>query len=110
MTAKECIDSCLKSHASCLATARYCMEKGGTHAAARHVALLMDCAELCQTTANSLLRKSSQHGAICQACATVCDACAQDCEVFKGDEAMMACARICRECAGHCRMMMSLSI
>jgi hypothetical protein len=110
MTAEECIDSCLKSHASCLTTSQHCLQLGGAHARASHLALLLDCAELCQTTANSLLRRSPQHGVICDACATVCEACARDCDTFRNDPVMAECARICRECAGHCRMMTTVKI
>lgn len=110
MTAQDCIDSCLKSHASCIAAARYCTEVGGRHAAPNHLALLLDCAEICQATANSLMRRSPQHGTICNACAALCDACAKDCDSFKGDALLQRCAAICRECAGHCRMMSTISI
>ena len=69
MTRESCIDICIKSHQMCLETARYCFEKGGDHVAPTHLALLLDCAEMCQMTANSLMRRSPQHGAICGACA-----------------------------------------
>jgi hypothetical protein len=94
----------------CLVTERYCLEKGGMHVMPKHLALLADCAEMCQKTANSLLRRSSQHAAVCIACAQVCDACAQECEAFKDDERMAVCARTCRECANHCREMSKQSI
>ena len=110
MTLQECIDSCLKSHSMCLETGRYCIEKGGMHVAGAHLALLLDCAEMCQTTANSLLRQSSQHAAICIACAQICDACAQSCETFQDDERMRRCATTCRDCASSCRMMSKLPI
>ena len=62
MTRESCIEICIKSHRMCLQTARYCTEKGGPHVAPAHLALLLDCAEMCQTTANSLERRSPQHG------------------------------------------------
>jgi hypothetical protein len=110
MTAEACIESCWRSHVMCLETERYCLAKGGMHAMPKHLALLADCAEMCQTTANSLLRRSSQHTAVCIACAQLCDACAQECEAFKDDERMAVCARTCRECANHCREMSKQSI
>jgi hypothetical protein len=103
MSLQTCVESCWRTHVMCLETERYCLEKGGMHVMPAHVMLLADCAEMCQKTANSLLRLSSQHAAICVACAQVCDACAQDCEVMAGDERMLLCARTCRECANHCR-------
>lgn len=110
MTAQTCIESCWRSHVMCLETERYCLEKGGTHVMPKHLALLADCAEMCQKTANSLLRRSPQHGAVCIACAQLCDACAQACEAMKDDERMLQCARTCRDCAMHCREMSKVSL
>lgn len=110
MTRQACIESCWRSHVMCIETEHYCLEKGGTHVMAAHLTLLADCAEMCDKTANSLLRSSSQHAAVCVACAQLCDACAQNCETFTDDERMLLCARTCRECAGHCREMSKLPI
>lgn len=110
MTAQACIESCWNSHVMCLQTERYCLERGGMHVAPAHLELLADCAEMCEKTANSLLRGSSRHAAICIACADLCDACAQECEAFKGDARMSTCAKTCRACAVHCRGMSKMSI
>ena len=107
MTAESCIDSCWRSHVICIQTERYCVEKGASQAV---VALLGDCAEMCQKTANSLLRRSSQHAVVCVACALMCDACTTSCETFTDDERMLACARTCRACAEHCRDMSKMPI
>jgi hypothetical protein len=110
MTVQTCIDSCWRSHAMCLETERYCLEKGGMHIMSTRMILLADCAEMCEKTANSLLRRSPQHAAVCTACAQLCDACAKECEVMKEDERMQLCARTCRDCANHCREMSKLPI
>ena len=109
MTLGECVDSCLASHRMCLETARYCIEQGSAaHIEATHIALLLDCAELCQTTANSMLRKSPQHALLCDACAKMCDACARDCMKISSDVRMQACAHNCQDCAASCRDMASM--
>jgi hypothetical protein len=110
MTPETCIDSCWRTHVMCLGTERYCIAKGGLHVASAHLALLSDCAEMCEKTANSLLRRSSQHAAVCVACAQMCDACAKECDAFNGDERMALCARTCRECADHCRDMSKMTL
>lgn len=110
MTAKECIESCWQCHVVCLETQLYCLDKGGAHASTPHISLMTDCAEMCVTTANAMLRRSSRHAAVCVACAEICDACAQACEALAGDATMIACARSCRECAGHCREMSKRNI
>jgi hypothetical protein len=110
MTREGCIEICLKSHRMCLETARYCTEMGGAHVGAAHLALLLDCAEMCQTTANSLLRFSPEHGVICGACAQLCEACAKDCDAIAGDDRMARCAATCRECAQDCRGMVNMKL
>ena len=94
----ECVDACLECAKTCLETARHCLEMGGQHAAAAHVTTLLDCAEICETSANFMSRGSEMQ-------ATVCTACAEACEQFPEDDVMRRCAEICRQCAASCRRM-----
>ena len=110
MTLRDCVLVCVRTHAMCLETARYCTEQTTMHVAPGHIALLQDCAEMCQITANSLLRRSSRHGVVCNACAELCETCARDCDAIAGDEQMRRCAELCRDCAGNCRGMAKLAI
>ena len=83
----------------------HCLQMGGRHAEAGHLQLLLDCAEICQTSANFMTRGSELHNRTCAVCAEICERCAEDCEQF-GDEALMkACAETCRRCAESCRQM-----
>jgi hypothetical protein len=84
-------------------TVQYSLQQGGKYAAPEHIQVLMDCAEICQTGENLVIRESSQFERIRSACADVCDSCAQDCEQFGNDRQMQACAQACRECAKACR-------
>jgi hypothetical protein len=103
---QACIDECLACHRICVETANHCLELGGEHAEASHVRALLDCAELCATSAGFLLRSSTMHGAVCGACATACERCAESCESMQdADEQMEACAEACRRCAESCRRM-----
>ena len=102
---QECIDNCSNCHAACVETVIYCLQKGGHHAEEPHVRLLLDCAEICQTSANFMLRNSPLHAITCAACAEICERCAVECERFVGDMQMEACARMCRKCAESCREM-----
>jgi hypothetical protein len=99
----QCIDSCTTCHRACLDAAGYCLQQGGVHAAADHVGLLLDCAQICNTTADFLIRSAPLHAGVCGACADVCDKCADSCDQFTGDAAMAACASACRSCAAACR-------
>jgi hypothetical protein len=87
-------------------TVLHCLSRGGDHAAPDHVRLLLDCADLCATSARLLLRGSPYHARTCAACAVVCEACADDCERLAADDvAMHDCAEACRRCADSCREM-----
>lgn len=101
---EQCIRECTACHEICLDTVRYCLEQGGKHAAPEHIRLLLDCAEICQTSANFMLRGSDLHAYTCGVCAEVCARCAEDCEKF-GDARMSQCAAACRSCAESCRTM-----
>ena len=101
-----CIEVCTDCHKACLQTVPHCLQMGGAHAEANHVRLLLDCAEICQTSANFMLRGSDLHAATCAACAAVCERCADDCEQLSADDPRMgACAEMCRRCAESCRRM-----
>jgi hypothetical protein len=79
---------------------------GGKHAEAAHIRLLLDCAEICATSANIMLRGSDLHGKTCGVCAEVCERCADDCaRLADGDGLMTRCADMCRRCAESCRTM-----
>lgn len=104
-----CIEECLSCHAVCTETIAHCLQMGGDHANPEHITLLMDCAEICQTSANYMLRMSDLHGLTCGVCAKVCTLCAEDCEAFEGDEMMAACAEACRSCAETCEQMAQMA-
>jgi hypothetical protein len=102
---RHCIDECQSCHAVCLETILYCLQMGGEHAEPAHIRLLMDCAEICQTSANFMLRGSNLHSMTCAVCAEVCERCAEDCDRFQDDQMMARCAESCRNCASSCREM-----
>lgn len=104
-TLRECMEECLNCHGICLNTITYCLEQGGRHAEADHIRLLLDCAEICQTSANFMLRGSLQHTRTCAVCAEICTQCAHDCQPLQDDAQMKNCAEACRRCAESCRQM-----
>ena len=102
---RRCIDECLRCAATCLETSRHCLELGGKHAAPQHITTLQDCAEICQTSANFMLRGSRLHTETCRACAAVCRACEEECRRMGDDAQMQQCADACRTCAESCERM-----
>jgi Domain of Unknown Function (DUF326) len=105
---EQCIENCLRCH-------RICLEVAGRHfrgeatIEAPHLRLLLDCAEICHTSASFMIRGSDLHGETCAACAAVCEACADECDRHGEDPHMAACGEVCRRCAQSCREMAGAS-
>ena len=107
---QQCIQICLDCHRICHNTMMtYCLQQGGHYAESKHVQLMLDCAEICQTSANFMIRSSDLHYLTCQVCADVCDRCAEQCEQFTDDVQMQVCAEKCRQCATSCRQMVAMA-
>ena len=103
---QQCVQICTECHKVCLTTVQHCLQMGGEHAAPHHIGLLFDCAQICQTSADFMLRNSEFHSRTCAVCAEVCEHCAQVCEQIGGnDQQMQLCAEICRRCAESCHSM-----
>jgi len=102
---QECIDNCMRCHAVCVETITHCLKQGGKHAAPDHIRLLQDCAQICATSADFMLRDSEFHHLTCGACAEICARCAEACERMGNDDMMRRCAEECRRCADSCRRM-----
>ena len=103
---RRCAEECRRCHDVCLETISHCLHMGGKHADPHHIRVMMDCVQICHTSADFMLRGSDLHAHICRACAAVCQRCAEDCERVDGqDEQMRACIDACRRCAESCRHM-----
>lgn len=95
-----CIDDCLSCHISCLThAAGRGLELGGRHVDPEHFRLMLDCAEICQTAANFMMRSSRNYRNICLICAKICKACAASCQDVGG---MQECVEACWRCAASC--------
>lgn len=102
---RQCIEECQRCASVCLSTAaNHCLEMGGKHVEPVHYRTMLDCAEICETSAHFMLRNSHLHRHTCRACAEVCAACADSCERV-GD--MPECVDTCRRCAESCQRMAS---
>jgi hypothetical protein len=102
---ERCISECLACHIACLRTTMQPgLELGGKHTEACHFRLMLDCAQICQTTADFLLRGSAVCDVLCGTCALVCEACARSCEET-GD--LDECLWAARRCAESCRSLMT---
>jgi len=106
---QQCIEECLNCYAACTMTAQYAIGEGGEKADPALVGVLLDCAEICQTSANFLLRGSPYHDSTCGACAEICRACEEACRTFSDDEQMLHCAELCASCAESCDSMVTMA-
>lgn len=98
-----CIQNCIDTNRTCLETIAYCLQRGGAHSNESHIRLLHDCVEICQTSADFMIRSSTFYPQICGSCEAICKATADACEqVVHGDKMMQECADICRRCAESC--------
>lgn len=99
----DCIQTCLDCHKACLQHfSQTCLEKGGDHVEAKHARLMLDCIDICATSADFMTRGSELHAHVCKACSLVCKACADSCEKVGG---MDDCVKHCRKCADSCGAM-----
>ena len=101
----DSVEECVNCHAVCTMTLQHCLAIGGGHSEINLVGVLLDCAELCQTSANFMLRGSPYHVVTCAACAELCRACAEACAAMTDDEQMQHCAEVCLSCAASCDRM-----
>lgn len=101
----RCIDDCVACWRSCnTAINGHCLETGGDHLRPEHVRVMVDCAEICRTCADFLMRQSPHGELICEPCARICARCAEECARLD-DPHMRDCAEVCRRCAASCRDM-----
>jgi hypothetical protein len=106
---REAIGNCTECHNICTETVQHSLGLGGPRADPHFIQLLLDCAQICATSDDFMLRGSELSGRVCGVCAVVCDLCAEACErLANGDETIVRCAETCRRCAESCRRMASM--
>ena len=101
---RECLKDSIDCYQTCTETALRCLTLGGKHAESKHLNLLIDCAKICSTNADFMLRNSTYSPQTCGITADICDECADTCDRFE-DDFMKECASMCRRCAESCREM-----
>lgn len=102
---QRCVEECQRCEATCIEVTHHCLALGGAHAEARHITVLLDCAQICGTAANFMQRGSELHTRVCAACADICRACERECRSMGDDDMMQRCADACRQCAESCERM-----
>lgn len=100
---RRCVQAAADCHQFCIETIVYCRQRGGIYAEPVHLRILLDCAEICQTTTDLMLRGSDLSMALCHLCADAAERCAFSCDQFAGERQTRACAEASRRCALLCR-------
>ena len=100
---RACIQRCEACHDVCQELLIVASESTDAAQTAIITALL-DCAEMCRTAKNLMLRGSSLHPTACRACREAAERCAEACETVAA-QSYAACARECRRCAQACAEM-----
>lgn len=105
---ERAIENCTNCHRICLETAaRHFQGERQPQLSEALVRLLLDCSDICRTSADFMIRGSDQHQHTCRACAAICAHCADECDKQGDDPYLAACAEICRRSAESCAEMAS---
>jgi len=93
---RQCIDATSECYTVCTETLTYSSN-------AAHIKLLIDCAEICQTTQNTLLRASDLGIMLAAVCVEACEKVAESCRrIDTADGQLNACAEMCDHTANCC--------
>jgi hypothetical protein len=94
---------CLHCHDVCGNTVAHALRMGARHADDARVGALLDCADVCHTTALLIRRGSPLARRTAAVAAELCDDAAEASAALTDDPVMTACAESCRRCAAWCR-------
>jgi hypothetical protein len=95
--------ACLRAHETCEETVTHALRAEATHADDERIGVLLDCADVCRTTARLIRRGSPLVRGTAGVCVELCERAAETCAAVAGDPVMAACAETCRRCATWCR-------
>ena len=90
---------------ACLAAVRHALDADGPRLDDAQLSLLLDGAELCETSIRFRRRNSILHPRVCAICVEICERCIELCDLFPDDAIMRACRQAGVRCAAVCRQM-----
>lgn len=104
---QKCIDICNQCAQACYECFAACLNESDMQARKSCLALLVECAGMCQMSAAHMSMGGQFAKEHCGVCALVCEKCAQECSMFK-DAHCTECAQICQVCADECNSMAAM--
>lgn len=108
----EVVESCLRCAAVCRICADACLSEDKVAPLVQCIKLNVECANVCQTTANLLVESGTVGGQVelhqLQACLNIVQACAEECARHAPmHEHCQVCEESCRKCIDACRQYLS---
>jgi hypothetical protein len=101
---KSCIEACQHCVITCINCAAMDLKEEHVNHMTRCIRLDLECAAICQASAQLMTLGSAHAHEHCRLCAKLCTECAEECE--KHDNAhCKLCAEACRKCAAECLKM-----
>jgi hypothetical protein len=94
------IEAATDCHQACIEALSAALQAKGDAAHLLHARLLLDCAQMCDTARDLMLRSSDFAHQAAALTAEVCERCAASCD--RAGAGMAACAEECRRCAQAC--------
>ena len=95
---QKSIEACMDCASACNHCAASCLEEKEVQSLTKCIRLDLECAVICQVTAELMSQGSRYTGEICELCATICNACAEECEKHADRDTTH-----CKECAETCK-------
>jgi len=101
---RDCIEATSDCYTACAETLNYSLHQVGGIPDLRHLRLLIDCSEACQTTESGMLRASELGVMLAAICVEACEKVAESCrQLDPSDEQLAMCAEVCDHTADCCR-------
>lgn len=106
-TTARCIEECIACAQDCTVCADACLAESEPADLRRCIALNLDCADMCRTTASVLSRSNAADGELIRsvllACIQACRSCGQECEQHaQHHDHCRICAESCHRCGKAC--------
>jgi len=106
-TLARCIEECFACAQSCTSCADACLSEDTVEELRKCIRLILDCADICDTTGRLLTRQTEYDAptskAQLESCREACRTCAEECERHaEMHEHCRVCAEECRRCEAAC--------
>ena len=102
MTPRDDLEPFRECRRACLAAVRHALDADGPRLDDAQLSLLLDGAELCETSIRFRRRNSMLHPRVGVLCVEICERCIQLCSRFPDDPIMQTCRNACARCAEFC--------